>query len=254
MRLICGGQPSGSVRGKDSEDSAEAERRRLGAEILKRLRGAYRLNVEEFISSYVSVTTGSPFRVLVATVLSQNSTDRAAMRAYIELDRRIGVVAEKLASVDVRRIANAIRAAGLSDQKARTIKRLASLALKLDDPELRGLLTRGPDAVRETLMELKGIGPKTVDVLLASTGVLDTVPVDTHVRRVSERLGLAEEGARYEEVRSALEKVFPEGSRYEAHLLLIAHGRSVCRSRRPLCDACVLSDLCNFYRTSRGGS
>jgi endonuclease-3 len=247
MRLICGGQLSGSVRGKGSEGSAEAERRRLGAEILKRLRGAHRLNVEEFVSSYVSVTTGSPFRVLVATVLSQNSTDRAAMRAYIELERRIGVVAERLSKVDVRRIARAIRVAGLSDQKARTIKRLASLALKLEDPELRGLLTKGPEAARETLLEVKGIGPKTVDVLLASTGTLDTVPVDTHVRRVSEKLGLVGGGARYEEVRSALEEVFPEGSRYEAHLLLIAHGRSVCRSRRTLCEVCALSDLCNFY-------
>jgi endonuclease-3 len=242
------------VSDKGPGDSSYSGRRQLGEVILKRLRGAHRLNVEEFVSSYVSMTTGSPFRVLVATVLSQNSTDRAAMRAYIELERRIGVVAERLARVDVRRIARAIRVAGLSDQKARTIKRLASLALKLDDPELRGLLARGPDAVRETLMAVKGIGPKTVDVLLTSTGALDTVPVDTHVRRVSERLGLAEEGARYEEVRSALEETFPEGSRYEVHLLLIAHGRSVCRSRKPICDACVLSDLCNFYRTSRGGS
>jgi endonuclease-3 len=239
---------------KDSKGSAEADRRRLGVEILKRLRDAHRLNVEEFVSSYVSMTTGSPFRVLVATVLSQNSTDRAAMRAYIELERRIGVVAERLAKVDVRRIARAVRVAGLFEQKARTIKRLASLALKLNDPELRDLLARGPEAVRETLIEVKGIGPKTVDVLLASTRTLETVPVDTHVRRVSERLGLVGEGARYEEVRSALEEVFPEGSRYEAHLLLIAHGRSVCRSRRPLCDACVLSDLCNFYRSSRRDS
>jgi endonuclease-3 len=254
MRLICGGQSLGSVSDKGPGDSGESDRRQLGEEILKRLRGAHRLNVEEFVSSYISMTTGSPFRVLVATVLSQNSTDRAAMRAYIELERRIGVVAERLAGVDVRRIARAIRVAGLSDQKARTIKRLASLALKLDDTELRGLLARGPGAVRETLMSLKGIGPKTVDVLLASTGALDTVPVDTHVRRVSERLGLVEEGARYEEVRSVLEEVFPEGSRYEVHLLLIAHGRSVCGSRKPLCDACVLSDLCNFYRTSRRGS
>jgi len=252
--LICSRQPSGSVCDKDSKGSAEADRRRLGEEILKRLRDAHRLNVEEFVSSYVSTTTGSPFRVLVATVLSQNSTDRAAMRAYIELERRIGVVAERLAKVDVRRIARAVRVAGLFEQKARTIKRLASLALKLNDPELRGLLARGPEAVRETLIEVKGIGPKTVDVLLASTRTLDTVPVDTHVRRVSERLGLVGEGARYEEVRSALEEVFPEGSRYEAHLLLIAHGRSVCRSRRPLCDACVLSDLCNFYRSSRRDS
>jgi len=66
-------------------------------------------------------------------------------------------------------------------------------------------------------------------------------------------LGLVEEGSSYEEVRSKLEEVFPEGSRYEAHLLLIAHGRSVCRSRRPLCESCVLSDLCDFYRSSRRG-
>ena len=244
---------SDRVSGGDSEDPTREEWRRLGAEILARLRGVHRLNVEEFVSSYVSTTTGSPFRVLVATVLSQNSTDRAAMKAYVELDRRIGVVAEKLAEADVRRIARAVRVAGLSEQKARTIRRLATLSLKLRDPELRGLLAKGPEAVRETLLEVKGVGPKTVDVLLSSTGTLDTIPVDTHVRRVSERLGLVEEGSSYEEVRSRLEEVFPEGSRYEAHLLLIAHGRSVCRSRRPLCESCVLSDLCDFYRSSRRG-
>ncbi len=251
--MICGRRLDDPVCGEGAAENAESEKRRLGEEIVRRLRDVHRLNVEEFVSSYVNATTGSPFKVLVATVLSQNSTDKAAMRAYSELDRSIGVVAEELARADLRRIARAVRVAGLSDQKARTIKRLASLALKLGDPELKGLLAKGPDVVREVLLKVKGIGPKTVDVLLSCTGTLDTVPVDTHVRRVSERLGLVREGSRYEEVRSLLEEVFPEGSRYEAHLLLIAHGRSVCRSRRPLCDACVLSDTCDFYRSSRCG-
>ncbi len=251
--MICSKDLADQVSGGVATDPAEARGGSLGAEILRRLRGAHRLNLDEYVSSYVDLTTSSPFRVLVATVLSQNSTDKAAMRAYRQLDRRVGVVAERLARTDVRRIARAVRVAGLPNQKARTVKGLAKLALKLGDQELRDLLAKGPEEVRRTLMGVKGIGPKTVDVLLASTRTLDTVPVDTHVRRVSRRLGLVGERSRYEAVRSALEEVFPEGSRYEAHLLLIAHGRSVCKSRKPLCDHCVLSDMCDFYRGSRSG-
>ncbi len=226
----------------------------LGKEVLERLRRAHRLKMEDFVSSYVNLTTGSPFRVLVATILSQNSTDKAAMRAYSELERSVGLTPEALVRAGLRRIARAIRVAGLADAKARAIRELAALALRLGDPNLKGLLESGPDAAREVLLRIKGIGPKTVDVLLSSTGTLDTIPVDTHVRRVAQRLGLVGERESYERIKSRLEEVFPPGTRYEAHLLLIAHGRSVCRSRRPLCDRCVLSDLCGYYRRAAGGS
>lgn len=244
---------SGPVNREETDGDRPSGGTGLGAEILERLRRLHRPRVEDFVSSYVNLTTRSPFRVLVATILSQNSTDRAAMKAYLELDRRVGVTPEAIARAGFRRISGAIRVAGLARQKARAIRELAMLALRRGDPDLRELLARGPDEAREVLLGVKGIGPKTVDVLLSSTGALDAFPVDTHVRRVAQRLGLVGETARYEDVRSRLEQVFPPGTRYEAHLLLIAHGRTVCRSRRPLCDRCVLSDLCSYYRRTSGG-
>lgn len=222
----------------------------LGEEVLRRLRSAHGIDSREFVSKLVASVTGSPFRALVATILSQNSTDRAAIGAYRSLDELVGVDPYRLAGTDLRRIGRAIRSAGLAEAKSRAIKALAEYASSSGDPDLKRLLSQGPDEARRVLTSFKGIGPKTADVVLATFGVSDTVPVDTHVRRVATRLGLVREGAGYEEARRALDSTFPPSTRHEAHLLLIAHGRRVCRSRRPLCEECVLRDLC-AYRSMR---
>ncbi|MDW8041767.1 MAG: endonuclease III [Nitrososphaerota archaeon] len=219
----------------------------FGLIVLEKLRSAHRIDFGEFVSKFVASVTGSPFKALVATVLSQNSTDKAAIKAYRSLDEEIGVDPFKISSAPLRRIKRSIRAAGLSDSKARAIKSLARFASASGDPELRSLMAGGPEKAREVLTSIKGIGPKTADVVLVTFGVLETVPVDTHVKRVSSRLGLVREGAGYEEVRRVLDSLFPPSSRHEAHLLLITHGRRVCRSKRPLCEVCVLNDVCRFF-------
>ncbi|MCS7095365.1 MAG: endonuclease III [Thaumarchaeota archaeon] len=219
----------------------------FGLNVLEKLRSAYKLDYEEFVSKFVASVTGSPFKALVATVLSQNSTDKAAIKAYKSLDEEVGVDPFKISSVPLGRIKRCVRVAGLSDSKARAIKSLARYASSSGDPDLKSLMAKGPEAAREILTSVKGIGPKTADVVLVTFGVLETVPVDTHVKRVASRLGLVREGAGYEEVRKTLDALFPAPARHEAHLLLITHGRRVCRSRRPLCEICVLNDVCRFF-------
>ncbi|MGQ9479544.1 MAG: endonuclease III domain-containing protein, partial [Thermoproteota archaeon] len=101
---------------------------------------------------------------------------------------------------------------------------------------------------RNELMSLPGVGPKTADVMLLFAGGKPTFPIDTHVFRVSRRLGAIGDKDGYEEARRKLMEVFPSGAYLKTHLLLIEHGRRVCRARKPLCKSCVLLEYCSFGR------
>jgi endonuclease-3 len=93
-------------------------------------------------------------------------------------------------------------------------------------------------------MELPGVGPKTADVVLLFSANQPTIPVDTHVNRVSKRLGLAPANGGYEEVRLSLQSLFDPKDYLAVHLLLIAHGRKYCKARQPLCPECPLNTYC----------
>ncbi|MEM2067189.1 MAG: endonuclease III [Nitrososphaerota archaeon] len=227
------------------------ERLTVGDEILKRLRERYSIEAEEYISLYTYLRSRDPFEVLIATILSQNTTDRAALQALQTLEKRVGLTPLKILRAGTRRIQSAIRAAGMYRSKARFIWAVSKIVLERYDGSLWRMLEGDVGVVRERLMALPGVGGKTADVLLATIGIAQVVPVDTHVSRVATRLGLAEEGTGYEEVRKRLEEVFTPESRHLAHLLLIAHGRRVCRARKPMCEVCVLNDLCRYYRRLR---
>lgn len=104
------------------------------------------------------------------------------------------------------------------------------------------------EEARKTLMELPGVGPKTADVVLLFSGNQSTIPVDTHVNRVSKRLGLAPAGGGYEEVRLSLQSLFKPDDYLAVHLLLIAHGRTHCKAIKPHCTTCPV----NIYCPSKG--
>jgi len=97
---------------------------------------------------------------------------------------------------------------------------------------------------REILMEMPGVGPKTADVVLLFSANQPTIPVDTHVNRVSKRLGLAPKDGGYEEVRLALQQRFEPKDYLAVHLLLIALGRKFCKARKPLCPDCPVNSHC----------
>jgi endonuclease III len=214
-------------------------------QILKVLRVRIPLREDDFAASRVAKESGDPFRVLVVTILSQNCTDVAALRAYGNLDRAVGVSVPTLSRARVRTIEKAIHVAGLHNQKAKALKRLARVVSEKYSSNFAAALDGQFDQVRESLQELPNVGPKTADVLLSIWG-RPTISVDTHVDRVSKRLGLAPAKARYKEVRSALMQEFLEEDYRFVPLYFMALGRRICKAQRPLCPTCPVNNLCPY--------
>ena len=214
-------------------------------QILKVLRERIPLNEEDFAASRVAKESGDPFRVLVVTILSQNCTDIAALRAYGNLDRTVGVSVSALSSARVRTIEKAIHVAGLHKQKAKALKQLARIVDEKYSGNFAAALDGSFERVRESLQELPNVGPKTADVLLSIWG-RPTISVDTHVDRVSKRLGLARTKARYGEIRSALMQEFLEEDYRSVPLYFMALGRMICKAQRPLCPRCPINNLCPY--------
>ena len=183
---------------------------------------------------------------LVATVLSQHTSDRNSERAFASLRRRFPAWQDALAA-PVTDLADAIRAGGIADRKARRIQeilsRVASAEGRLDLERLREL----PDAEAEGyLLSLPGVGPKTAACVLAFAMGRAAFPVDTHVHRVTGRLGWIPPSAGADQAHRLLARCVPADLRLDLHLALVAHGRAVCRARRPACGACSLRDVCPY--------
>ncbi|HXX72245.1 MAG TPA: hypothetical protein VEI80_01010 [Candidatus Acidoferrales bacterium] len=214
-------------------------------EILQRLRETVPIQDEDFAASRVAKETHDPFRVLVVTILSQNCTDIAALRGYHQLDKQVGVTVAQLSGTRIRTIESAIRVAGLHKQKARALKRLSGIIAESYSGRFTSMLEGSFSEVRDRLQELPNVGPKTADVLLSILGH-PTISVDTHVDRVSKRLGFAPKKARYEEVRSCLMQGFLGEDYRVVPMYFMAFGRKFCRARRPLCPTCPINNLCPY--------
>jgi endonuclease-3 len=232
------------------EGSVLVSERDRAHKILGGLRENLPLRDEDFAATRVANETNDPFRVLVVTILSQNCTDVAALRAYDRLDKRVGVTVSQLRNARVRTIENAIHVAGLHRQKARALRQLAKIVAEQYSGSFTSMLEGTFQEVRDRLQELPNVGPKTADVLLSIMGQ-PTISVDTHVDRVSKRLGLAPSKGRYEEVRSALMQTFLGENYRVIPMYFMAFGRQVCKARRPLCPKCPISNLCPYERKTR---
>jgi len=221
----------------------------LGSWLIERLRNRYEITKSGFISSFIGNRDKDPFKILVATILSQNSTDKAAMNAYRNLEKIVGVHPSSIASANFDVIASAIKPAGLHKSKARALIKLSKIIMTKYGGDLSSLLRKNIMDARSELMDLPRVGPKTSDVLLVTIGALKTVPVDTHISRIAKRLGLVPSKADYETIRKTLDSLFKEDDRYEAHLLLIMHGRKTCKAIKPLCSECVINERCAYYKS-----
>jgi len=196
------------------------------------------------------------FECLVRTILSQNTSDKASQPAHDELMARYDTgdeLARALANADQDELADTISSAGLYNQKSETLIRLAGRVVSeyggadgFDEYVKDG----DPDEVRDALLDMKGVGPKTADcVLLFSGGRAGVFPVDTHVHRIARRMGFAPPDADHEQVREVMEaEVSPEKCGF-GHTAMIQFGREFCTARKPAClegpEACPMGDICD---------
>jgi endonuclease-3 len=189
-------------------------------------------------------TNRDPFETLVVTIISQNTADTNTQRAFEKLSKRFEITPQTLANAKTSQIEECLHVGGLYKGKAKTIQTASKIILEKFQGSLKPILSLPVEEARKTLMQMPGVGSKTADVVLLFSANQPTVPVDTHVNRVSKRLGLAPANGGYEEVRSSLEQLFQPKDYLAVHLLLIALGRKYCKARQPLCPQCPVNAYC----------
>lgn len=181
-----------------------------------------------------------PLAELILTVLSQNTADTNSGRAFVQLMRRYPSW-DAIAAAPLAELVATIQSGGLAQQKAPRIQAiLRAVAEGSPDWDLSFLGTIPLEEARAWLRALPGVGPKTAAcVLLFSLG-RPALPVDTHVERVSKRLGLIPAKATAEQAHDLLEALVDPADYYPFHMLLIKHGRRICAARKPACDRCPI--------------
>jgi endonuclease III len=234
--------------GMDTTDTTDALARNTADALAQKVERIYSLLVTAYgIPPWEP--DGDALGGLIATVLSQHTSDTNSGRAYDELVRRFPTW-EAVRDAPVERVADAIRVGGLAQVKAQRIQailrelteRLAGEPLALD------VLAALPlEEAQRYLQSFPGVGPKTAAcVLLFSLGQ-PTFPVDTHVWRVSRRLGLIGATVSAEAAHDALARLIPPAWRHAMHVDLIWHGRQICHARAPACERCPLRPECVYY-------
>lgn len=194
---------------------------------------------------------GSPLDGLVATLLSQNTNDRNSEKAFFEMKRQFPSW-EKVVEATGNALVDAIRIAGLAPTKASRIKEiLARIKADFGFYGLEPLRGWKPRKVRDYLESLPGIGPKTAGCVLAFELGMPSFPVDTHVARITRRLGWFTSKQTPMEIQAELEERVPLQRQAGGHLNFILHGRNTCHARKPLCSECILAEICPA-RTSAG--
>jgi endonuclease III len=189
-----------------------------------------------------------PVDELVRTILSQNTNDRNSLGAFAVLKNRFGKW-DGLPGTNTRTIASLIRHAGLSNIKARRIKEvLTEIKRREGSINLAKLSRLNTNRALEYLRSLKGVGPKTAACVVLFSFGKPVMPVDTHIFRVTKRLGLLDTRATIEEAHEVLTNIVPNDLIYEFHLGIIMHGRKTCISQGPRCGSCILYRLCAFKK------
>lgn len=189
-----------------------------------------------------------PLAELISTILSQNTSDTNRDRAYNNLRKHFPTW-EAVRDANVDEIVDAIRSAGLANRKGPRIKQILNeITDKFGSLDMEFLYDMTANEARDWLLQFKGVGPKTASIVLLFSLDLPSFPVDTHIYRVTGRLGLRPKKMNPERAHSHLAELFPEDAYYSAHLNIIRFGREICTSRKPDCPNCPLQDLCVYYR------
>jgi endonuclease-3 len=186
---------------------------------------------------------------LVSTILSQNTNDINRDRSFESL-RRIFPTWEAVRDTAPASVVTAIRMAGLANQKGPRIQQvLREITGERGSLELDFLKDLPLEEARAWLMKFKGVGPKTAAIVLLFSLGRPALPVDTHIYRVTGRIGLRPEKMTVEEAHVYLEKMFPQETYYAVHLNLIRLGREICTARKPACRVCPLRVVCKYAMT-----
>lgn len=208
-----------------------------------------------FLGTPRRLVSDDPLEELVATILSQNTTDANSNRAFEALRERFPTWRE-VRDASREELLATIRIAGLAETKAETIQTfLRALGDNRGEPSLEFIRTLNDEEALTFLTAFRGVGVKTAACVLLFALGREICPVDTHVHRVLNRLGVVKTKSP-EETFFALRPLVPEGKAFELHVLLVRFGRKVCRARHPRCGECVLFDACAFEGKTRcvGGS
>ena len=193
-----------------------------------------------------------PLDELVSTILSQNTNDRNRDLAYQSL-RRSFPTWEQVRDADPSAVVEAIRIAGLANQKGPRIQAvLRQITEERGELDLDFLADLSVEEAHAWLTRFKGVGPKTAAIVLVFSLDKPAFPVDTHIYRVSGRIGLRPEKMSVEEAHTHLASLFPPTDYGPAHLNLIRLGREICHARKPDCEACPLKAFCHYYAALAG--
>jgi len=185
-----------------------------------------------------------PFETLIVTILSQNTADKNTNIAFTRLKQCFPITPKALTEANPALIENCIKPAGLYRGKTCAIQTASKIIHEKYDGSMDTILALPFEEARKTLTDMPGVGPKTADVVLLFSAQKPTIPVDTHVNRISKRLGIAPKIGGYETVRLSLQKLFEENDYLLAHQLFIGHGRQFCKAQTPLCNSCPIINYC----------
>jgi endonuclease-3 len=190
---------------------------------------------------------------LIQTILSQNTNDNNSDRAFEKLKKTFSSW-EDVRDADEISVIETIRSAGLANQKGPRIQKiLRQITAERGSLELEFLRELPDDEAMGWLLKFNGVGPKTASIVLLFSLGKPAFPVDTHIQRVSGRIGLRPEKMSNEQAHHHLADLFPPETYKPAHLNIIRLGREVCHPRLPACGICVLQSLCDFYQKSQIG-
>lgn len=190
-----------------------------------------------------------PVDELIVTILSQNTADVNTSRAFARLNEKFSNWEELLEAPD-EEIEDAIRVSGFFRIKTERIKAaLSEIRERVGALDLSHLEEMPLAEAKEWLTSLHGVGPKTAAIVLLFSFGRPALPVDTHVWRVTKRLGLIDGDTSREKAHELLEDIIPKSCIFSLNHNLVTHGRSICRARKPLCEQCVLRQDCDYFES-----
>ncbi len=206
------------------------------------------LELEEVYGRARNLPRFDPMDELVSCILSQHTADANSFPTFAELRAKYGEW-HQIVDLGETKLAIEIKRAGLANQKAKSIiHSLKEIHKRNGEYSLENLREMPLSDARKWLLSLPGVGPKTAAIVLCFSFGKSAIPVDTHVFRVSWRLGIIDKMLGENKAHNALERLVDEKDAFRYHTTLIQHGRQTCKAQNPNCKDCVVSNHCEFVK------